>query len=54
MDSGTEGGEAEIMKDTASIKNYMINKAGYTDGTNLETYVDQGGQHNEYFWGRRF
>ena len=40
MDSGTDGGEAEIMQDTASVKTYMINKSGFTDEVNLKTYVD--------------
>jgi len=53
MDSGTEGGEAEIEKDTASIKSQMI-ADGYKDGVSIETYVDQGASHNEYYWGDRF
>jgi len=53
MDAGTEGGEAEIEKDTASVKAQMVS-LGYVDGLNLETYVDQGASHNEYYWGDRF
>ena len=53
MDSGTEGGEAEIEKDTALIKSQMI-ADGYKDGSTIETYVDQGASHNEYYWGDRF
>lgn len=54
MDSGTEGGEAGIMKDTANILTYLTKVSGYTKGVNVETFVDQGGQHSESSWGKRF
>jgi len=54
MDAGTEGGESTIMKDTSAILSYLTKVAGYTKGVNVESYVDQGGQHSEYYWGKRF
>lgn len=54
MDSGTEGGEATIMKDTANVLSYLTKVGGYTKGLNVESFVDQGGQHSETSWRKRF
>ena len=54
MDSGTEGGEATIMKDTSNVLSYLTKVGGYTKGLNVESFVDQGGQHSETSWGKRF
>ena len=31
-----------------------MDKIGYKANETLFHYVDKGGQHNEYYWGRRF
>jgi hypothetical protein len=31
-----------------------MQKLGYVMNSNLFHYLDKGGQHNEYYWGRRF
>lgn len=53
MDSGTEGGEASCETFTQEIAQFMVDH-GYKMGVDVTTYVDNGGQHNEYFWGHRF
>ena len=40
MDSGTQGGEDEIRKDTALVQQYLTTKSVFKIGDNLMTYVD--------------
>ena len=35
------------------IAQYMQTK-GFRNGDDLSTFIDQGAEHNEYYWGRRF
>jgi len=38
---------------TEAVRNHM-EELGFTLGEDLFYYLDEGGQHNEYYWGRRF
>lgn len=53
MDSGTRGGEKDCKTYTAEIEVYM-ESVGYEVGADVATYVDQGGEHSETYWGPRF
>jgi predicted alpha/beta superfamily hydrolase len=32
----------------------ILKEKGYVEGKNLKVVVDKGGEHNEYYWGKRF
>lgn len=32
----------------------ILKEKGYVEGVNLKVVIDEGAQHNEYYWGRRF
>ncbi len=56
LDSGDSGDSQDGKNETLTVKTHL-EKIGYTfsgKGNNLFYYLDKGGQHNEYFWGRRF
>lgn len=56
LDSGDSGDSQDGKNQTLSVKSHM-EKIGYSSSgqsANLFYYLDKGGQHNEYYWGRRF
>lgn len=32
----------------------ILKEKGYVEGVNLKVVIDEGAQHNEYYWGKRF
>ncbi|TNV77878.1 hypothetical protein FGO68_gene15803 [Halteria grandinella] len=54
MDSGTEGGEASCAQFTMEIEDYMVKTNNYVMGKDVQTFIDRGASHNEYYWGKRF
>jgi hypothetical protein len=32
----------------------MVGKFSFVMGKDVQTYIDQGASHNEYYWGKRF
>jgi predicted alpha/beta superfamily hydrolase len=56
LDSGDAGDSQDGKNQTLTVKAHM-EKIGYANGgkdENLWYYLDKGGQHNEYYWGKRF
>ncbi len=56
LDSGDAGDSQDGKNQTLTVKAHM-EKIGYVNAgkdENLWYYLDKGGQHNEYYWGRRF
>jgi len=53
LDSGNSGPDNDDVTQTITVRNH-IQTLGFKLNTTLFYYLDQGGQHNEYFWGRRF
>jgi predicted alpha/beta superfamily hydrolase len=53
LDSGDSGDSQDDKVQTLSVMAHL-QKLGYSLNQNLFYYLDKGGQHNEYFWGRRF
>jgi len=53
LDSGTSGEGNDDMTQTITVRNHMEN-LGFEINRDLFYYLDEGGQHNEYYWGRRF
>jgi hypothetical protein len=41
------------LQQTLQVRNHM-ERLGWVIGKDLFYYLDKGGQHNEYYWGRRF
>ena len=41
------------MNQTITVYNHFT-KIGYKPKETLFYYLDKGGQHNEYYWGKRF
>nr|CAG4719589.1 unnamed protein product [Naegleria fowleri] len=54
LDSGNQGVDNDDVLQTQTVRNHMLSFPSFTCGKNLYYYLDNGGQHNEYFWGRRF
>mmetsp|Transcript_30484 Transcript_30484/g.76526 ORF Transcript_30484/g.76526 Transcript_30484/m.76526 type:complete len:414 (-) Transcript_30484:86-1327(-) len=55
LDSGTcclDSGNDDFVQ-TRTVRNHM-ERLGFSMDQNLYYYVDQGGRHNEYYWGQRF
>lgn len=50
LDTGTEGDAQTVIASFASAYRAL----GYIDGTELFTYVELGGAHEPFAWGRRF
>eukprot|EP00003_Mantamonas_plastica_P012167 TRINITY_DN2212_c1_g1_i1.p1 TRINITY_DN2212_c1_g1~~TRINITY_DN2212_c1_g1_i1.p1 ORF type:complete len:233 (-),score=65.62 TRINITY_DN2212_c1_g1_i1:36-734(-) len=53
LDSGNAGPGKDDVTETIAVRGLM-EKLGYTLGKDLFYFLDQGGQHNEHFWGDRF
>eukprot|EP00009_Paramoeba_aestuarina_P003539 CAMPEP_0201506858 /NCGR_PEP_ID=MMETSP0161_2-20130828/697_1 /ASSEMBLY_ACC=CAM_ASM_000251 /TAXON_ID=180227 /ORGANISM="Neoparamoeba aestuarina, Strain SoJaBio B1-5/56/2" /LENGTH=390 /DNA_ID=CAMNT_0047901081 /DNA_START=42 /DNA_END=1214 /DNA_ORIENTATION=+ len=53
LDSGNQGGGQDDVEETIRVRDH-IDSLGYQLMTNEWYYLDDGGEHNEYFWGQRF
>jgi len=53
LDSGDAGTSQDGKNQTVSVRT-KLEKMGYQLNSTLFYYLDQGGQHSEYYWGRRF
>ena len=56
LDSGDQGDGQDDKTETLTVKSHL-EKIGYSSSgqnANLFYYLDKGGQHNEYYWGKRF
>jgi predicted alpha/beta superfamily hydrolase len=53
LDSGDSGPSQDGKAQTVSVFNHM-SRMGYKLGETLFYLLDKGGQHSEYYWGRRF
>lgn len=53
VDSGDSGSSQDGKNQTVTVYNHL-SKIGYRTNQTLFYYLDKGGQHNEYYWGRRF
>jgi predicted alpha/beta superfamily hydrolase len=56
LDSGDSGPSEDSKNQTIRVRDHFL-KIGYNKNenlTNLYYYLDKGGQHNEYYWGKRF
>jgi len=45
--------DSDSRKDTLAVLQHM-EQLGFKQGENVFYYLDRGGQHNEYYWGKRF
>ena len=53
LDSGNEGPGKDDVTETIAVREKMIAQ-GYVLNQTVYYYLDPGGRHNEYFWGKRF
>ena len=53
LDSGDSGSSQDGKNQTIKVYNHF-ERIGYQSNKTLFYYLDKGGQHNEYYWGRRF
>jgi hypothetical protein len=56
LDSGDSGPDEDDKNQTIRVKTHL-EQIGYKSSAplqNLYYYLDKGGQHNEYYWGKRF
>jgi len=53
LDSGNAGPDNDDEAQTIRVRNH-IQSLGYVMNQTLFYYLDNGGQHNEYYWGHRF
>jgi len=53
VDSGTSGEGNDDMEQTIAVRNHL-EALDFVLNRDLFYYLDVGGQHNEYYWGRRF
>eukprot|EP00048_Salpingoeca_helianthica_P018008 m.240201 g.240201 ORF g.240201 m.240201 type:complete len:397 (-) comp23171_c0_seq1:24-1214(-) len=53
LDSGNAGPDNDDVVQTHTVEQHFV-RLGYHLDDNLFYYVDQGGQHSEVYWGRRF
>jgi len=54
IDSGDSGVDDDERPRTSQVATAFAGQGGFTLGENLFYYVERGGQHNEYFWSKRF
>jgi hypothetical protein len=54
LDSGNQDGDSDIYGDTITVRDTMVRKWGFELGSSVFYYLDDGGEHNELYWGRRF
>lgn len=53
LDSGDSGSSQDGKNQTIKVYNHF-ERIGYQSNKTLFYYLEKGGQHNEYYWGRRF
>jgi len=53
LDSGNAGPDQDDVNQTRTVRNHLEN-VGFILGENLYYYLQIGGQHSEYYWGKRF
>jgi len=53
LDSGNSGPDNDDFNETLEVRNHF-EELNYVINQTLFYYLDDGGQHNEYYWGRRF
>eukprot|EP01119_Soliformovum_irregulare_P017486 TRINITY_DN5209_c0_g1_i2.p1 TRINITY_DN5209_c0_g1~~TRINITY_DN5209_c0_g1_i2.p1 ORF type:complete len:299 (+),score=66.18 TRINITY_DN5209_c0_g1_i2:283-1179(+) len=53
LDSGNAGIDDDDVVQTQRVRDHFL-KDGFQMGSNLFYYLDNGGQHNERYWGARF
>jgi len=53
LDSGNAGIDNDDFNQTLRVRDHF-EKIGFDINSTLFYYLDNGGQHNEYYWGRRF
>lgn len=53
MDSGTAGGDGSCAVYTSQVYDYYL-QHGFTADKTVFKYIDEGGEHNEASWGKRF
>lgn len=53
LDSGDSGPDNDDEQQTITVRNHM-EALGFQEGKDLWYYLDKGGKHNEYYWGKRF
>lgn len=55
LDSGSKGGEIQIMGLTIQVRDIMeADPYDYTLDSDIYYYLDVGGEHSETYWGARF
>lgn len=55
LDSGNKGEDNDDETQTIAVRNHILSfKQYFKYGQNVFYYLDDGGQHNEYYWGKRF
>lgn len=53
LDSGDSGPGKDDKTETLAVRAHLENY-GYAVNSTLFYFLDEGGEHNEYYWGRRF
>jgi len=53
LDSGNAGTDDDDVQQTITVRDHFLSE-GFQYNSQLFYYLDQGGQHNEYYWGQRF
>ncbi len=53
LDSGDSGPSQDSKNQTIRVRQ-KLESIGYRINDTVFYYLDQGGQHNEYYWGKRF
>jgi hypothetical protein len=53
LDSGNAGPDNDDVTQTITVRNHLLS-LGYVANSTLYYYLDNGGQHNEKYWGARF
>lgn len=54
LDSGNQGPSKDGVAETLTVRKSMSALPNFLNRNSLYYYLDDGAQHNEYYWGRRF
>ena len=54
LDSGNQGDGNDDVVQTRTVTQHILNFPQFYLNKNVHYYLDNGGQHNEYYWGKRF
>jgi predicted alpha/beta superfamily hydrolase len=54
LDSGDSGPDQDDRSETIKVRDHFLKLPDFIQDKSLFYYLDQGGQHNEKYWGRRF